>query len=183
MPIVEVYPDDQIAPVLLWQAIAFMRVEWPFIFQGSGRYAANTYPPELHPVHIVAAESDVLLSYAAAFRLPLTHTGVPFTVFAFGNMFTFPPYRHEGLGQRVLDRASQFIHASGVDLGLLFCHPELAPFYRKSGWEPVQASTYIGYGTHQHHHEALTMALYVSEKGKQAKERFDTEPLVVAEAW
>jgi predicted N-acetyltransferase YhbS len=183
MPNVQVYRDDEISPALRWQAVAFMRVEWPFVFQGSGRYAATTYPPELRPVHIAAAEGDALLSYAAAIRLTLTHQNATYTVFGLGNMFTFPPYRGEGHGRRVLDHASRFIRASDADLGILFCDPALAPFYRRSGWEPVQASTLVGPVGHQHRHDALTMALYVSENGKKGRASLDAEPLIVNEAW
>jgi GNAT superfamily N-acetyltransferase len=183
MPTVRVYRDHELPPVLKWQALAFMRVEWPFVFQGPGRYAANTYPPELDPVHVAASEGDALLSYAAAIQLTLTHASERYAVYGFGNMFTFPPYRREGLGRAVLDQASRFIRESGVDLGLLFCDQALAPFYAASGWVPVQAPTYVGPAGHQHRHDALTMALYVSDRGMQGRDRFDAQPLSVDEAW
>ena len=40
MPTVACFPRAQFLPILKLQAIAFMRVEWPFVFQGEGTFAA-----------------------------------------------------------------------------------------------------------------------------------------------
>jgi hypothetical protein len=183
MPAVTLYHQDDFPPLLRWQAIAFMRVEWPFVFRGAGKFAADTYPPELAPVHFVAAEGDSLISYAAVLRLALDHAGTTYDVYGFGNMFTFPPYRREGYGRQVLDLATRFILQSDVDVAILFCGPGLEPFYAASGWETVRSPTYVGSPGHAHLHDALKMMLFVSAKGKAGKVAFATEPLTIEEAW
>lgn len=183
MPTVTTYRQADLPPVLKWQAIAFMRVEWPFVFQGPGRFGENTYPAELDPVHFAAAEGDSLISYAAALPLTLEHAGAAYRVYGFGNMFTFPPYRREGHGRRVLECATRFIRQSESDLALLFCDPALEPFYAACGWKALRAPTYVGPPGQLHQHEALTMALFVSDTGAAGRAAFDGEPLTVVEAW
>jgi hypothetical protein len=183
MPSVMLYHQTDFPPVLKWQAIAFMRVEWPFVFTGPGKFATDTYPPELAPVHFVAAEGDCLLSYAAVLRLSLDHAGSTYNVYGFGNLFTFPPYRREGYGRRVLDLASHFIMQSDSDVAILFCDGSLEAFYRTSGWEVIGSSTYVGSPEHKHVHNALKMMLFISEKGKAGKMAFTTEALTIEEAW
>ena len=183
MPTVTTYRQADFPPALKWQAIAFMRVEWPFVFQGPGRFAENTYPAELDPVHFAAAEGDSLISYASVLSLGLEHAGAAYRVYGFGNMFTFPPYRREGHGRRVLERATDFIRASEVDLALLFCDPALEPFYAARGWEALRSPTYVGRPGQLHEHDVLKMGLFVSEAGAAGRAAFAGEPLAVAEAW
>lgn len=183
MPTVTHYSQPEFPPVLRWQVIAFMRVEWPFVFRGAGRFAEHPYPPEVGPLHVAAAAGDSLVSYATLLPLDLEHAGAAYRVYGLGNMFTFPPYRREGHGQRVLAYATALIRRSGADLGLLFCDPALEPFYAACGWEAVRQPTYVGPPGQQHPHEALTMALGVSERGRAGRAALDREPLCVAEAW
>lgn len=183
MPTVTRYPQADLPSVLNGQAIAFMRVEWSFIFTGDNRFTMDTYPRELDPVHFVAAEGDALISYAAMLRLKLEHCAIPYIIAGFGNMFTFPPYRGEGYGQRVLALATDFIRQSSVDAGMLFCDTQLEPFYARTGWEAVAAPTYLGTPEHYEQHDVVKMMLFVSEKGKSGQNDFATQPLYIESPW
>ncbi len=143
-----------------------MRVEWPFVFTGPGRLISETYPPELDPVHFAASEGDALISYAAILRLTLAHAGANYAAYGFGNMFTFPPYRREGHGQRVLECATAYIRNSDVDIAILFCDAHLETFYARCGWEAIRSPTYVGPAEAQHEHPASKMMLFLSEKGQ-----------------
>jgi predicted GNAT family N-acyltransferase len=183
MPAYAVYQQADFPTVLKWQAIAFMRVEWPFIFTGPGKFTAETYPPALHPVHFTATEGDALLSYAATLRLNLEHADQMYTSYGFGNMFTFPPYRHEGYGQQVLTLATDFIQQSDVDIAVLFCDPKLQQFYAGSGWQVVRTPIRIGTPSEYETHDVTPMMLFVSEKGQQGKENFERQPLYIEAPW
>lgn len=76
MTLVRAYIQADFPALLKWQALAFMRVEWPFIFTGPGKFTAETYPPECSPIHFAASEGDTLLSYAAILRLTLAHVPI-----------------------------------------------------------------------------------------------------------
>jgi len=183
MPALKIYRQADFPAVLKWQAIAFMRGEWPFVFTGPGKFAAETYPPEYHPVHFAAIEGDTLLSYAAVLRLELEHAGESYTSYGFGNMFTFLPYRREGYGHRVLGLATDFIRRSDVDIAVLFCDPTLEAFYAASGWETTASPTRIGVPSAYETHHVTRMMLFVSEQGKAGKADFDTYPLYIGETW
>ena len=171
------YQQPEFPAALKWQVIAFMRMEWPFVFQGDGRFITEPYAPQLQPVHFAATEGDVLFSYATVFRLTIHHAGTDYQAFAFGNMFTFPPFRHEGHGHRVLTLATDYIRASGADLGMLFCDPKLQTFYASCDWQASGNQTLVGTPEHYHVHDALTMVLFSSEKGARGRADFAAQPL------
>ncbi|GAB4204173.1 MAG: hypothetical protein OHK0022_29070 [Roseiflexaceae bacterium] len=183
MPTLTHYSQADLPAALKWQAIAFMRVEWPYVFQGDGMFATETYPTAASPVHFVVAEGESLISYAAVLRLALEHQGATYQVYGFGNMFTFPPYRRRGYGRQVLELATRFILASDVDLAILFSAPGVEQFYSASGWELVDSPIYVGPPGQERVHQAAKMMLWVSNTGKRAKAAFIDAPLRIAESW
>ena len=63
MPGYRIYSQSEFPAVLKWQALAFMRTEWPYIFEEDDKFLTQTYQPELNPVHFVVAQGDMLISY------------------------------------------------------------------------------------------------------------------------
>ncbi len=183
MPTLTQYTQAEFPAALKWQAIAFMRVEWPYVFQGDGLFACETYPAEASPVHFAVAEGDSLLSYAAVLRVAVEHQDASYRVYGFGNMFTFPPYRRRGYGRQVLDLATRYILASDVDLGMLFSAPGIEPFYAAAGWEQLDSPTYVGPPGQERLQQAAKMALWVSDAGRRAGDAFASAPLRIAESW
>jgi GNAT superfamily N-acetyltransferase len=183
MPDFAIYPQSDLPSALKWQAIAFMRVEWPFIFKDNLLFAAEPYPPELSPVCFVAAEGDSLLSFASTFQLDLNHVGADYKVCGFGNMFTFPPYRGQGYGRRVLALATDHIECSEADVAMLFCEPALEPFYATCGWEITPSPTRIGLPDSYEHHQTSRMMLFVSDRGRKGKADFEIKPVYVEWPW
>jgi GNAT superfamily N-acetyltransferase len=183
MPELLIYPQAEMPAVYKWQAVAFMRTQWPSIFRGDARFMGEPYPPELSPVHFAIAEGDALLSYAATLRLTLPHGGQRYEVMGFGNMFTFPPYRGEGHGWQVLDAATRLIRQSDVDVAALFCEPALEAFYGAAGWSVTHSPTRRGTPTGYTNCDILRMMLFVSEKGRQARADFEALPFYVDWTW
>lgn len=183
LPKLMIYQQPDLPAPLKWQAIAFLKTEWPFIFSGDDIFLTDPYPPEQDTVHFVAAEGNSLISYASAFRLTLDHADTAYEVYGFGNMFTFPPYRRRGYGRRVLELATDFIRRSDVDVAILFCDSQLEPFYAACGWEGVPSPTRIGTQADYEVHEGSKMMLAVSEKGQRGKLDFAEQPLYVEWPW
>lgn len=183
MPALTVYPQTDFPAVLKWQALAFMRVEWPFIFTGPDKFVSDTYPPVFHPVHFTATEGDTLLTYAATLHLNLPHAGHMYSSYGFGNMFTFPPYRGEGHGQHVLALATNFIQQSSIDVAVLFCDPTLEAFYARSGWHVIHTPVRIGTPSAYEPHAVTPMMLFVSQKGQHGKGDFERQPLYIESPW
>jgi len=105
-------------------------------------------------------------------------------VYGFGNVFTFPPYRHEGYGQQVMHAAAHYLDASAVDLAILFCQPLLEPYYAQSGWEACHsAETRIGTTDSYTLDHDLRMMRFISSQAKQARSEFLTHPLYIKWSW
>jgi hypothetical protein len=58
------YDETELPLPFRWQALDFMRMEWPEIFSGADRLHLGIYPEAAHPVHVVVSEEDLLISYA-----------------------------------------------------------------------------------------------------------------------
>jgi hypothetical protein len=183
MPDLRIYRQPEFPAIYKWQAIAFMRMEWPSIFQGENLYMQEIYPPELQPGHFVMAEGDTLLSYATVLKLDLAHAGRNYQVYGFGNMLTFPPFRRRGYGGQVLRAATRFIRESELDAGMLFCDPRLEPFYGTEDWVATHSPTRLGEPDLYKEYEPLRMMLFVSEKGLRNKADFETQPFYIESPW
>ena len=183
MPTLSIYEQKDFPTVYNWQAIAFMRCEWPSAFQGDILYLSAPYPQEFEPVHFVIAEGESLLSYATIMKLNIPHAGQEYSVYGFGNMLTFPPYRKHGYGRKILQAATDFIGQSQVDVAILFCDKSLEKYYGAAGWLPTHSPTYLGYAGQPVAYEPLRMMLFISEKGKAAQKDFESSPLHVDYPW
>ena len=178
-----IHHQQDVPALLKWQALAFMRVEWPRFFQGEEKFMADIYPPELEPVHIVVTEGDTLISYAALLRLQIPHRDTIYEMYGLGNMFTFPPYRRAGYGRQAVAAATAYIRGSSVDVGILFCDESLARYYGANGWERMVTPTYIGVPNAANEHKAVKMMLFVSDKGQHGRTAFADEPLYIEQPW
>lgn len=186
MPNATIYSQADFPAILKWQAISFMRMEWPYIFtdEQDGKYANETYPIEYQPVHFAVTEGDTLISYAATILEAITHANRSYKVCGLGNVFTFPPYRREGNGGKVLELATNEIKKSDVDVAILFCEPANVSFYAKAGWISTASSTYIADGKNDYEiHDEQRMMLFVSNKGKQGKSDFEQRSVYLDWAW
>jgi hypothetical protein len=183
MPELTVYRQADFPSVYKWQAIAFMRMEWSSIFQGENLYMTEAYPPELEPVHFVLAEGETLLSYGSLLKLNLSHADLDYRIYGFGNMLTFPPFRRRGYGGEVLLAATTFVQESNVDAAILFCDPRLESFYASKGWTGTYSPTRLGIPERYENYEPLRMMLFVSEKGRQGKAGFETQPFYIDSPW
>jgi len=183
MPTLTIYEQRDFPGVYNWQAIAFMRCEWPSVFQGDILYLSAPYPPEFDPVHFVMAEGESLLSYATLMKLNIPHAGQEYTVYGFGNMLTFPPYRKQGHGRKILQVATEYISKSPVDVAILFCDKSLEKYYAPEGWLTTRSTTYLGYSGEPVAYEPARMMLFVSEKGKAARKEFESSPLYIDYPW
>ncbi len=185
MPEVLRYRHHEFPPHLNWQALSFMRVEWPFIFTGKDRLRKDTYDAAASPVHFAVCEGEVLISYAALIRTRLEHAGVTYKAYGLDNVFTFPSFRGEGHASRVVSAATEHALKSGeADVAALFCEPGLREFYLGTGWEPMEgAPTLTGAKNLPQVCEALRMMLFISETGEAGREAFGGMPLYVEHLW
>jgi predicted N-acetyltransferase YhbS len=184
MPEHVTYHDADLPAHLRWQVLSFLRIEWPFIFRGANRLSKHIHDPAIHPVHFAFVEQDVLLSYATVVSMDLNHAGETYKVYGLANVLTYPPYRHEGHGSRIVQAATTYIRASNGDIAALFCDPELKSFYTRSGWEAIdRAPTLIRSTDNPEPFDALKMMLFLSPKGKAGRPMFEHQPWYIPYHW
>ncbi|KWZ42410.1 acetyltransferase [Burkholderia savannae] len=86
-----------------------------------------------------------VVGYAAVVRKTISHAGERFSIGGLSWVATDPAHRRAGLGTRTVAAATQWLQASGIDIGVFTCDPPLARFYARAGRWPVAARvTLIG---------------------------------------
>jgi GNAT superfamily N-acetyltransferase len=167
-----------------WQAVSLMRVAWPSIRLNGHRLGTETYPARYDPVHFVTTERDVLISYAALMWLDLPHADTRYRGAAFGNVFTYPAFRGEGDGQRVVDAAAASLDGSAADGAMLFCKPHLVRFYSNRGWDVLEgARTRVGTPEASAEHPYRRLMRFLSAQGMQGRLSFTCQPLSIDSPW
>lgn len=181
MPELCVYRDHDFPASLNWQAVSFMRVEWPHI---EGGLPTTTYPAEVNPTHFASVESAVLLSYAATMQVTVCHTGAAYRIGGLGNVLTYPGFRRRGFGGVVVRAATEHLDASNLDVGCLFCAQNLVPFYGTFGWVPVtEARTLIGREDASRATDEMRMMRFISDHGREGQHDLMTRDLHLDYSW
>lgn len=191
MPDIRFFAANELPEHLLWQVRSFMRMHWTFLFDERTRLQTGLWWLEsLAPVHVLLVENDVVLSYGAIVRGEVMHAGQQFSAYGLHGVFTFPDFRSEGYGGKLVKAATDYIQANQQsDLAILFCPPELVPFYSAAGWEWHQdAVTFIGPKDEPYQIENdaekpdIRMMLFLSEKGQAAHDSFWDSPFYFGES-
>jgi GNAT superfamily N-acetyltransferase len=176
------YAHAELPPALRWQAVAFMRAEWPELDGPVLRDEALV--GEHAPEHVVAVDGDWLVSHAAVVRARVEHSGATFDVRGLSGVFTFPAWRRQGYGGSVATAATDLVRASGADVGITLTGNDLAAFYARAGWTPLPgAVTLIGPPGAARPIPALRTMLFLSAKGVAARRAFADAPLRLDRGW
>jgi aminoglycoside 2'-N-acetyltransferase I len=85
----------------------------------------------------------------------------------------------------VVEAATKYIAAAGADIGLATCDPALGAFYAQADWIPLANTTLLfGDVTSPVAVDELVLMLFVSEKGKRARQSFEGRQVYVgANTW
>lgn len=183
-----VYSENDFPPEIECQAVSFVRVQWSFVFSGEDRLNQHMWRG-WNPAHFVIEEAGVLISYATVIETTVEHAGEAYRTMGVSSVFTYPSFRREGYGRRVVEELTSYIQDSEADIAILWCEPELENFYSKCGWVATRSNTLVG--TKENPRVAddpdypnTRMMLFVSARGKAAHAAFEAEPLFVgAHTW
>jgi hypothetical protein len=178
---IQEYTSDVLPPEIAIQVASFIRIFWLNHLQGEDRFWNLTLPdPSVH--HFVLAERSVLISHALVRQRTITHLGNAYKVFGVGSVMTYPAFRREGYGRRVVAAATEYILGSDADIGMLFTAPELEVFYGASGWTRLdKTGVYYGDPAQPKFDDAFIMMLYISDKAKAHRDDFGQGELFVGE--
>jgi hypothetical protein len=180
---VQHYRSNQLPDSIYQQFASFVRLVWLSHLQGDDRFW-RLVDPTGQVDHFVIAERDVLISHASVSQRTLNHRGETYTMRGLGGVFTYPAFRKEGHGAKVVAAVTEFIRSTDADLGMLFTDPVREPFYGAHGWQALKPLPGILSGDPQHptvDAESFAMMLYLSEKAKAHRDDFLHGPIYVGE--
>ncbi len=160
---------------LVWQSLSFMRCEWPWLFAGDGRLRSTPFPAT---AHLACTDEQVLLSYAETVDAVAVRAGRQIRVAGLSNVFTFPPYRNEGLASKIVRAAHSLIDERRPEMAILFCKDELVPFYSALGWIAAPAGAVTTGGEVPH-----AMVRRAASRGPDLIAGLRRTPIAVAAAW
>jgi GNAT superfamily N-acetyltransferase len=175
-----IYPSPELPADLKCQILAYIRVEWWWVFQGANRFWDYTVK-DTHPVNVIVVENGIVLSHAEVNWRTLEHAGEPYKVYGVSAVYTCPAFRKEGHGQKVVEAATQYIQASDADVAMLFCLPALTKFYERCGWTHMNSTQILAGEKESPHVDKVEqlMMLFISEKGKAKQSLFENTGVYV----
>lgn len=161
------------------QVESFVRIVWGAQAKGDARFwHLNTISDPT--THFVIVERGVLISHTLVRQRTLNHAGETFSLYGVGAVMTYPAFRGEGHGQRVVEAATAFIRASSADVGMLFTYADLETFYGNCGWVHLpDPGVHYGDPANPKFDDAFVMMLFLSDKGMAKRASFDRGPIYV----
>lgn len=164
------------------QILSFVRIEWPELFSGDLRLRDWTSRPELHPVTFLIEEQGVLISRLEVVWDVLHHAGEAYKTYGLSGVLTYPAFRKQGYGLQLVQSARGYIEQRG-DADIVLLHSILKGFYEKAGFERMESLvTHVGDPRNPERSDETGFMLFLSEKGKRARSRFENEPVYIGES-
>lgn len=167
------FDSEELPEKFKCQILSFMRVAWFEEFQGKNRLRNWIKSPEMHPVHFLLEEEDILISHVAVVWKLLTHADQEYKAYGFTEVFTYPVFRRQGYGLQLIQSAKQYIEERG-DADLIIFHSTVRGFYEHAGFEPMNRMvTLIGDPNSPRRSKDIGFIRFLSEKGNQGKRSFE----------
>lgn len=114
-----------------------MRVEWSDGFTDEDRYRSRLHEVSDETVHFLRVAGDLLVSHVQVIPIEVHGRDRDLTLGGVSGVLTYPQFRGEGHATALLHAAAGHINRQGFDLGMLFCGPEMIPFYERLGWRAL----------------------------------------------
>ena len=177
-----VYPSNEIPVHLKWQILSFLRIEWPEGFTGPNRLRDWISTDKDHPISIMLIEDDILISHTEVLWKYLDYEMHTYKVYGLAGVFTYPSFRRQGYGTRVVTLATDYIDRGDADIGVVFTQPHLKDFYGGCGWNPLEKQLYlIGSKKSPVFADDILLMRFVSDEAKKNRKMLETTPVYFGE--
>lgn len=171
------YPQDELPPHLKCQILAFLRITYPEGFVGANRLRDWISTLDNHPVSILLVEAGILISHTEVVWKELRHAGETYKTYGLTGVFTYPAFRGQGYGHKIVELGTTYIDETDGDIGIFHCAHHLESFYRQCGWSPTpQAVTLVGDPAAPVVSDELMMVRCLSDKGQRGLSTFAQQP-------
>jgi len=95
-------------------------------------------------VHFLLYWDDDPVSHVGILKHEVNVNSEPVMVGGVGGVITVPEAQSRGFAHRLMQHAARFLENEWkVDAGLLFCRPQLVPYYTNLGWQAVESPVLI----------------------------------------
>ena len=131
------YRRPDLPRLLEQQALDFMRVEWSDGFTEEDRFRSRLHEVSEETVHFLRVAGDLLVSHVQVIPIEVHGRDRDLAIGGVSGVLTYPQFRGEGHATALLRAAAEHIDRQGFDLGMLFCGPEMIPFYERLGWRAL----------------------------------------------
>ena len=185
MVTLDIYENSkQMPPLIKQQVVDFLRVQWPEGFVKENRLRNWITKESQHPVNFVLSEEDVVVGHLEVVWKTLEHEGVSYKTYGLTGVLTYPQFRGEGHGLRLLKEAKGYILRQ-PDVDIVMFNSPLQGFYEKGGFERMDnVVTLEGDPDNPTTSKASAFMLFISEKGKKGKPSFEKTPVYFGdETW
>lgn len=173
------YHKRELPEKWFYQIISFLRMDDPAGFAGRNQSRNWISEDEEHVRHFVMHVGDILISHPEVLRKDIEHEGLTYRLYGLGGVLTYPAFRRQGHGTRVVRAATQYaVTQPDADVALLTCSQEHQGFYAQCGWEftgsvtvhvgPREAPVELG------DHAALHC---ISDKARDNRAAFEEDPV------
>jgi len=170
--------EDELPDGLRCQILSIMRCIWPEDFVGEKRLRNWITEKEYEPLHLSLVEQGILISHAEVVRHIVEHLGKTYKICGLTEVFTCPTFRGEGHGKRIVDTATKYVRDSDADIGMFHCDEQVVGFYENAGWTAMRnVMTLVGDRKNPKVSKEVMMAMFLSDKGKNARPDLESEPV------
>lgn len=174
------YRRHEVPPLFAAQIASYQRIQWPQIRDRNNR-VWEWDDVNRDYMHFVLIDNEIVISHASVNWRDVSLGGERFSVWGMSSVFTYPAFRKGGFATKTVSTATDFMREGSGDLAMLFTGQPLVKFYTAIGWEHVPTAR-IFYGDPNapvQKTDNAIMMLFISDRGRKARERFATEDVFV----
>lgn len=131
---------------------------------------------------VMLVERNILISHSEVVWKYLEIGDQAYKIYGLAGVLTYPGFRGQGFGGRVVALATEYINKSDADLGVVFTQPHLEEFYARCGWLPMRKPIFlVGSKENPEITDHLVLMRFLSEKGKNIRNVIESEPVYFGE--
>lgn len=181
MPTLQTFTADTLPSHIEWQLRDFARIVWGD--EVSQDISEVLHPPRWNPRYFVLAKGDLVMSSATVLWKPITINDVPYIMYGLGLVLTYPEFRKQGHGGRVVAEASDYIRQQATaDMALLQTSPDLKQFYGACGWQHTpKIRALSGDPKNPTDGDSWLMMMFLSDKAQTARRYIEEHPFYLDE--
>ncbi len=172
------YEEKNLPESLRWQILSFIRVQWSEGFTGQNQFR-DWISRDLHPVYFIFEHQGLLISCVSVVWKYLEHNGQKFKTYGLSGVFTYPSFRKQGYGSKLVNKAKEYIEKQDGDI-VLFTSMQMG-FYEKAGFIPIKNRLLVGNPKSPRKSPENVYMIFLSKKGKTAQKDFEEIPIYFGE--